>query len=905
MSRRSVPGCDICVCKEDLPNHKGSLQHRFNFALFEWNGYRRAIVKNRNGIEIEVKLHNIATNRNDLVYKVEEKKGRHGVTVLEQRARVEMVQNNGISYIFTVLNKQRSKSILLMGAMLLHPNNNFTLEDFEGKMTKNSIFKLEPNATYSFKVTFKLNRVKISTFAMPVAIHLQTETNENDGANFTIYREMHINIIGALEFNQEAAVVEKNPFTSALWHQEISEWVEPLVRIPFQNTFTIPLKYKKIFKMGITRYQSISPEEEISLRDVEHLIHPGYVTQHNYQDFFHIALWVDETAAELMLQRYNMENVNIQVIQKSLLELEVPGLGEKRPSLIKGDVVNLRLQGDHIGYKGVVSRVNNVSIYIQGVDELLVEYIRSNPDAEIDVSFQLGRLPYERMHNGVNHCVSSGITNYLFPDNVIANVGVLLGRRLPDYEFFNPSIRANPEQRSAVESILFRSSNYAPYIVFGPPGTGKTITIVEAILQLVKKIPGVVILVCAPANAACDMLASKLIQSNRLTEKELIRVHSDTREWDTVPEEVRGYSNYVDGEYIKPRGFELMKYRVIVTTLILSGRYQNDYLKPNYLFIDEAAQAMEPEADVAIGLLSPRSHLILAGDPKQLGPICQSKVADKLGLNISLLERLMKFPLYASNNVNVITTLKLNFRAHPEVLQIPNELFYENQLKAVSRNALLDPIARICVHDKFIHRKAKNLIEPSCLEFVAVFAKEMRQGRSPSYFNPKEAEMVIKYVSALLSLQETKVLQSEIGIVTPYIRQVYRVKELLAKNNYTDVEVGTTEVFQGREKRIIIISTVRAQYDLLLYDRKYKLGFVANEKRFNVALTRAMSKLIIIGCPNVLQYDDNWLKFIQDCEAKQSYFGSRRDVRHDNLKQDVIKRLNNVYPRDQQYKKVP
>ncbi|XP_031339477.1 uncharacterized protein LOC116167983 [Photinus pyralis] len=184
MSSRS--GCDICVCKEDLPNHKGSLQHRFNFALFEWTKYRRAIVKNRNGIEIEVKLHNIETNRNDLVYKFEEKKGRHGMTVLEQRARDEMVQNNGISYIFTVLNKQRSKSIFLMGTMLLHPNNNFKLEDFEGKMTENTILQLEPNASYSFKVTFNLNRVKVSTFAMPVAIHLQTERLEN----FTISREM-------------------------------------------------------------------------------------------------------------------------------------------------------------------------------------------------------------------------------------------------------------------------------------------------------------------------------------------------------------------------------------------------------------------------------------------------------------------------------------------------------------------------------------------------------------------------------------------------------------------------------------------------------------------------------------------------------------------------------------------
>lgn len=177
----------------------------------------------------------------------------------------------------------------------------------------------------------------------------------------------------------------------------------------------------------------------------------------------------------------------------------------------------------------------------------------------------------------------------------------------------------------------------------------------------------------------------------------------------------------------------------------------------------------------------------------------------------------------------------------------------------------------------------------------------MRQGRSPSYFNPKEAEMVLKYVKALLNLSETRVLETDIGIVTPYIRQVYRLKELLKSRGYSDVEVGTTEVFQGREKRIIIISSVRAQHDLLLFDRKYKLGFVSNEKRLNVALTRAMSKLIIIGCPNVLRFDCNWLRFIEFCEEKRSYFGAKRDVRDDVLKKDVLQRLGEVNSPDQPY----
>ncbi|KAK5650663.1 hypothetical protein RI129_001692 [Pyrocoelia pectoralis] len=815
MDRRN--NCDICHCKDDLSNHKSSLQHRFNFALLEWNRYRRAIVKNRNGIEVNVKLHNIVMTPNDLIYNVNEKKGSHEIKLAEQRAVFEMQQNNSITYIFQVINKQRSKSIFLMGVMLLHPNINFKLEDYEGKMVKNAILQLEPNASYSFKVTFFLSHVIIGTYNMPVAIHLQT-TEKHE--NFTISREMLINIIGASEFNREVAVTKKSPFTSVVWNETIKCWYEPNVKVLFQNTYIVPKNYAKIIKMGIREFCSITGEEIVSLQRVQHLINPNYVTKDNYQDFFHITLWTDETGAELMLQRYNMENVNMKVIHGNLLELEVPGLAEKRPSLIKGDVVKMRLHGEETGYKGIIKTVNNLTIWIQGVNREIIEFISDHPYTEIDVSFQLGRLPYERMHGGVDRCVASGMVDYLFPENILHKANVPSIHHLN--EFFNWSISTNPEQRHAVENIVFRRYNNGPYIVFGPPVEGFS-----------------------------------YVNSN-----------SEYYFW-----------------------------------LVYFFRYYNDIFKPNYLFIDEAAQAMEPEACVAIGLLSPGSHVILAGDPKQLGPICASTVAENLGLNVSLLERLMKMPIYTSNNVNFISTLKLNFRAHPEVLQIPNELFYDSQLQAVSRKALLDPIANVCVYDKFSQRKVKN-VAPSSLEFCAVFAKEMRQGRSPSYFNTKEAEMVIKYVAALLTLAEIEVLQSEIGVVTPYTRQVYRIKELLSKRNYSDVEVGTTEAFQGSEKRIIIISTVRAQYDLLLYDRKYKLGFVANEKRFNVALTRAMSKLIIIGCPNVLQYDKNWLKFIEYCEREQSYFGSRRDVRHDKLKQDVLKRLNNVYLKDQQHKHI-
>lgn len=686
-----------------------------------------------------------------------------------------------------------------------------------------------------------------------------------------------------------------------VWHG-IKEWIPPTTRTFSSDYYRIPKLYWRVLKIGLSDYPGM-PYDELSLvHEVRNKLSPYYPTEENYRDFFHFVLWLDEMGAELMLQRYNMENVTMDYIA-GYLELEVPGLAEKRPSLISGDIVNIRVHEDHTAYKGVIRRVNDKTIWIEGVNDALADYIQECPDIELDVAFQLGRLPYERMHAGVDQSVSNGMLKCLFPNPELVSRNVATRYHIPDNEFLNKDVVRNVEQKRAVENILNCKSGNAPYIVFGPPGTGKTVTIVEAILQIKKRLQSARILVCAPANAACDMLTLKLIQHN-CTTKELIRVHSESRDWESVPEDVKPFSNYAGGKYTKPAGFELMEFRIVVTTLILSGRYaSNQKFYPDFVFIDEAAQALEPEADVAIALLKLGKQLVLAGDPKQLGPQCSSAVAEKYKLNISLLERLMDTEIYKSDNPNFITMLKLNFRAHPVVLQLPNELFYDNQLQAVSRFALTDPIASVFIYHRISPPKQKKRqVIGQPVEFCAIFAKEKREGRSPSYFNPSEVEMVLKYVKALTNLSETKVQPVDIGIVTPYIRQVYRIKEKLRYNGFGDVEVGTTEVFQGREKRIIIISTVRAQHSLLLHDRRYKLGFIKNEKRFNVALTRAMSKLIIIGCPNVLRYDTNWLKYIEFCEQRNAYFGAKFDRRTDEVKQEVINRVSHVHSRDVQYR---
>lgn len=189
----------------------------------------------------------------------------------------------------------------------------------------------------------------------------------------------------------------------------------------------------------------------------------------------------------------------------------------------------------------------------------------------------------------------------------------------------NKSILTNREQRTAVSNILFNTARNIPYIVWGPPGTGKTVTLVEAVLQI-KRHTNHRILVCAPANAACDMIATKLLA--HCTRNELIRVHSESVDMSSINEYLLEYSNINAGQFIKTSPQELNTYRIVVTTLVLVGRYAASY-KPDVVFVDEAAQAPEPEVDIAIGFLrQDRMQLILAGDPKQLGPMCCSKVCE-------------------------------------------------------------------------------------------------------------------------------------------------------------------------------------------------------------------------------------------------------------------------------------
>lgn len=221
-----------------------------------------------------------------------------------------------------------------------------------------------------------------------------------------------------------------------------------------------------------------------------------------------------------------------------------------------------------------------------------------------------------------------------------------------------------------------------------------------------------------------------------------------------------------------------------------------------------------------------------------------------------------------------ITKLVKNFRSHPDIIKIPNKFFYNNELQPCSKKALLDPVVKADVWDELP-------FGGEAIEFYGVAASECRQGHSPSYFNTMEKDVVLKYIEKLLnefgngSSMNPPVIGTDIGVISPYAKQVYKIKASLQKmgGQFSSIEVGSTETFQGREKRIMIISTVRGRSDLLEYDKNYNLGFLVDQKRFNVALTRAKSKLIIVGNPQCLTYNKYWLSYIKECDSLRRYLG--------------------------------
>ena len=285
----------------------------------------------------------------------------------------------------------------------------------------------------------------------------------------------------------------------------------------------------------------------------------------------------------------------------------------------------------------------------------------------------------------------------------------------------------NPEQHLVIERMLAptRSTDHA-LLVFGPPGTGKTMTLVEGVLTaLCTGGPDTRILCCAPSDSAADVFVQRIIARaanfsprppafvpwantdtsmntpNQSSSSKscsntawMLRLNPSVRDMASVRPEVVPFSAKLDptcNRFQVPSVDELRRFPILVTTCATSVLLHDRGLLPghfDFIIIDEAAQALEPETLIPLALKGEQTQVLLAGDWKQLGPVVRSRCSDSLGLGISLLQRLATHASYLRHDCTGIVKLRRNYRCHAELLELPSALFYDNSLVAAADPAV-------------------------------------------------------------------------------------------------------------------------------------------------------------------------------------------------------------------------
>ncbi|KAA1478146.1 P-loop containing nucleoside triphosphate hydrolase protein [Dentipellis sp. KUC8613] len=508
-----------------------------------------------------------------------------------------------------------------------------------------------------------------------------------------------------------------------------------------------------------------------------------------------------------------------------------------------------------------------------------------------NLRFKLNRIPLQRAHHALAQ--SCHPQRLLFPTRSDEPNEPQAVVNREELELYNRAVENDDKQLEAVLQVLQRPRGNVPFIIFGPPGTGKTTTIVECILQLLLHEPSSHILVCTPSNSAADLLTARL--APHLDSTALFRLNAFSR----APADIaaahraavlaRSLRNDHD-VFAMPSGKDLAKFRVVVCTCCTAGALTRAGVSRGHfawVFIDEAGQATEPEAMVPIrGMVGAKTDVVLVGDPKQLRPVIMSMWA-KPKLSISYLERLIGMKgVYdfgeGSPDVISVVQLQQNRRSQAAIIAFSNSLFYEDSLRARADLAL----ARSLFHSAVLPNREFPVM------FHGIKGREEQRKLSKSFFNTVEAQQALQYCRTLLEDRERPVSPENIGIISPYKAQVRHIKAMLRSAKIEGVTVGSVEQFQGQERRIIILSTTRSNSN-----RKQKaFGFLNDPHRLNVALTRAQAMLIVIGDPAVLGQDLLWRTFLNYVHKHGGSIGERYDW---DPAKDFIPRGYERIPREQ------
>lgn len=429
----------------------------------------------------------------------------------------------------------------------------------------------------------------------------------------------------------------------------------------------------------------------------------------------------------------------------------------------------------------------------------------------------------------------------------------------------SPHNRLNASQQEAVQKIL-AAQDLA--IVHGPPGTGKTTTLVQAIKALIGR-EQKQILVTAPSNAAVDLLSEKLSDeglnvlrignparvSSRLLSltldnkaaedsrtKEIKKLKKQANAFRDMAHKYKRQFGKAEREQRKALFDEARKImkdveqteqyiydsliaqaQVITATLVGANHYTIRNLRFHTVVIDEAGQALEPACWIPI---LKAEKLVMAGDHFQLPPTIKSSEAGKQGLNETLMERcVQRYP-------EAVTLLEEQYRMHASIMGYSAQVFYSDRLKAHTSVAA--------------HMLEGDALPLAFVDTAGCGFEEKMEGTSLS--NPEEAAFTLRHLSMLVQQLHTYYTTDQfpsIAVIAPYRQQIEQIKELLPHHPGLlalgdRLSINTVDSFQGQERDIVYISMTRSNTDNVI-------GFLADTRRMNVAMTRARKKLVMIG----------------------------------------------------------
>ena len=539
---------------------------------------------------------------------------------------------------------------------------------------------------------------------------------------------------------------------------------------------------------------------------------------------------------------------------------------------------------DSVEEKGTIHFVDKNKMRIILYSKDLPEWLS---DGGIGVDMLFDERSYREMELAVDKVMQAKNNRLADLREKLLGYGELDWEREQDV-YFTPYPFLNDSQNAAIQQVL---SAKDVAIIHGPPGTGKTTTLVYAIKTLAEKQRTKTILVCAASNAATDLLTERIAAQglhvtrigniSRVDEDLLkhtldmqVAVHPDSKQIKQVRIEAaqlrreahRHHRSFGTEQRVERKQLladakslnawvrdledklieNILQYSQVITCT-LTGAAHSLIKERQFetVIIDEAAQALEGATWIPILVAN---RVVLAGDPYQLPPTVKSFKAQKLGLDITLLEKCIQ-------RLPDISLLNVQYRMNKLIMGFSNDYFYNNALMAAP--SVANHTLPILMDEPMIF-----------IDTAGCGFEEKAAEAGKSLYNPEEYFILREHLYQFVDAYRDNSPLPSVGIISPYKEQVNFIETAIAEDvrfaHLTDLDVNTVDGFQGQERDIIYLSLVRC-------NEKNEIGFLMDYRRMNVALTRARLQLVVIGDSATLGNNPFYAQFLDYCEQHNSY----------------------------------